>query len=90
MLTCPCFTSFIPYEIPEIRAASIYELAKLSKSDRLRNVMQKIEELQNNPTKNSIHTGDSPVEADPEYILIVEANNLAVGIDDEICQFSSM
>lgn len=31
-----------------------------------------------------------PVEADPEYALIVEANNLAVEIDTEICTFSSV
>lgn len=32
--------------------------------------------------------GDSvigPSESDPEYLLIVEANNLVVEIDDEIC-----
>lgn len=27
-----------------------------------------------------------PVESDPEYLLIVEANNLIVEIDDEICK----
>lgn len=27
-----------------------------------------------------------PVESDPEYLLIVEANNLVVEIDDEICK----
>lgn len=26
------------------------------------------------------------VESDPEYLLIVEANNLIVEIDDEICK----
>lgn len=26
-----------------------------------------------------------PSESDPEYLLIVEANNLVVEIDDEIC-----
>jgi len=49
--------------------------------------MTKIEELQNNPTKHSIHISDGPVEADPEYVLIVDANNLAVEIDNEICMF---
>lgn len=28
-----------------------------------------------------------PVESDPEYQLIVEANNIAVNVDDEICKF---
>lgn len=31
-----------------------------------------------------------PVEADPEYLLIVEANNLAVEIDNEISKFFLM
>lgn len=30
-----------------------------------------------------------PVEADPEYLLIVEANNLAVEIDNEISKLHS-
>jgi hypothetical protein len=50
--------------------------------------MKKIEELQNNPTQNSIHMSDCPVEADPEYVLIVDANNLAVEIDNEICKIT--
>lgn len=28
------------------------------------------------------------VESDPEYLLIVEANNLIVEIDDEICKLT--
>lgn len=48
--------------------------------------MGRIAELQaNNTTQTNRVKG--PVEADPEYVLIVEANNLAVEIDNEICKF---
>lgn len=49
--------------------------------------MKKIGELENKSTRNSIHVSDGPVEADPEYVLIVDANNLAVEIDNEICEY---
>ena len=34
--------------------------------------------------QNEMEDLQGPVEADPEYLLIVEANNLAAQIDEEI------
>ncbi|XKL61157.1 hypothetical protein PGB90_008214 [Kerria lacca] len=67
----------------EVRTQNINELATLSKSGRLNNVMNKIEELRKSNVKSN-STVNGHVEADPEYILIVDANNLAVEIDNEI------
>lgn len=70
----------------EVKPVNIHEIAILSSSNRLRNVMSKIAELR---AQNATKTDRSgPVEADPEYVLIVEANNLAVEIDYEICEFN--
>lgn len=53
--------------------------------------MRHIEELQNGhkPTANKTNV-NGPVEVDPEYMLIVNANNLAVEIDNEICKYSKL
>lgn len=63
------------------RAHTIYEVAKLQNSDTLKNVMAKIDEFSAIVRKPNELIG--PVEADPEYLLIVEANNLAAEIDSE-------
>lgn len=51
--------------------------------------MKHIEKIENGHgsavTKASVN---GPVEVDPEYMLIVNANNLAVEIDNEICMYS--
>lgn len=66
----------------DIKAKSIHQIAKLRNSDQLKNVMDSIEKYQkSNHMQTSI---EGPVEQDPEYQLIVEANNLAVEIDTEI------
>lgn len=65
-----------------LQAKSIHQIAKLRNSDQLKNVMDSIEKYQkSNHMQTSI---EGPVEQDPEYQLIVEANNLAVEIDTEI------
>lgn len=46
------------------------------------NEMQKFQSQPNN-AKRTV----GPLEIDPEYQLIVEANNLAVDIDNEISKF---
>jgi U4/U6 small nuclear ribonucleoprotein PRP31 len=61
---------------------SIREICKLRDSDQFSRVMRQINE-------NFHHTRTAedvlgPVEVDPEYQLIVEANGLAVEIDNEI------
>nr|XP_026495339.1 U4/U6 small nuclear ribonucleoprotein Prp31 isoform X2 [Vanessa tameamea] len=71
----------IPKE-EEIKNVSIRELAKLRDSERLKRVITEIEQNVGNDRKKIEVTG--LMESDPEYQLIVEANNIAVEIDGEI------
>lgn len=71
----------IPKE-EEIKHVSIRELAKLRHSERLKRVITEIEQNAGNDRKKIEVTG--LMESDPEYQLIVEANNVAVEIDGEI------
>lgn len=66
----------------EIKVSSVRELAKLRDSEQLQKVMSQIEKHSKVPRKSADIVG--PVESDPEYQLIVEANNMAVDIDNEI------
>ena len=61
---------------------SIKNIAKLVDSEQMRRVVSTIEKYQSDPTPRTTING--PVEQDPEYKLIVEANNLNVEIDSEI------
>lgn len=61
---------------------SVRHLAKLLDSEQLKRIIEKIEVYQKETTKRFEIIG--PVEQDPEYKLIVEANNLTVEIDNEI------
>ncbi|XP_022105100.1 U4/U6 small nuclear ribonucleoprotein Prp31-like isoform X1 [Acanthaster planci] len=65
----------------DTKVDSITSIAKLRHSKELKNVMGQIEYFQENPRKEEVV---GPVEADPEYQLIVQANNLSVEIDNEI------
>lgn len=73
-----------PMEI-NLAVASIREICKLRDSDRLSNVLSQIEKYAKNPRTTTEMVGN--VESDPEYQLIVEANNIAVDIDNEICTY---
>ncbi|XP_023246053.1 U4/U6 small nuclear ribonucleoprotein Prp31-like [Copidosoma floridanum] len=66
----------------EIKVDSIKELAKLRDSPLMRKVTSSIDSYSKITRKSVDIVG--PVESDPEYQLIVEANNLAVEIDTEI------
>lgn len=76
----------VPYPVipkeEDIKNVSIRELAKLRHSDRLTRVMKEIEHNIGNSRQKVEVTG--LMETDPEYQLIVEANNIAVEIDGEI------
>lgn len=61
------------------------QLATLRGSERMERVMREIQRFQSLPSSNTRSAG--PLEVDPEYQLIVEANNLAVEIDNEISKF---
>ncbi|KAL7305213.1 hypothetical protein TKK_0002599 [Trichogramma kaykai] len=66
----------------DIKVDSIRELAKLRDSYLVQKVTSAIDKYSKILRKSSDIIG--PVESDPEYLLIVEANNLAVEIDTEI------
>lgn len=66
----------------DFKNAKIRDLAKLRDSVRLVNIMQQIDVFQSRQRRTEDEIG--PVESDPEYLLIVDANNLIVEIDDEI------
>ena len=59
---------------------SVKYIAKLRDSEQLNDVLEKIQELSQQPRGQMF----GAIETDPEYQLIVEANNLTVEIDNEI------
>ncbi|XP_047500301.1 U4/U6 small nuclear ribonucleoprotein Prp31-like [Penaeus chinensis] len=61
---------------------SVRQVAKLWDSNKLRDIKDQIENYASQQRKAEDIQG--PVEADPEYLLIVEANNINVDIDDEV------
>ena len=61
---------------------SVRELCKLRDSRKLRSILDQIEQYVKKGRKNFDIIGR--VELDPEYQLIVEANNIAADIDEEI------
>jgi U4/U6 small nuclear ribonucleoprotein PRP31 len=68
-------------ELDGVDADSIRSIAKLRDGQQLKRVLEQIDHYVENPREEELH---GPVEADPEYKLIVEANNLAVEIDHEL------
>lgn len=77
-------SSFLTYNFifSEMKADSIREIAKMWHSSRLQNIMQQIDKFSQMHRDSSHIIG--PVESDPEYRLIVEANNCAAELDNEI------
>lgn len=69
-------------EVDTAQITSVRELCKLRDSQTLRDVMSQIESYGSKVRKAAEIIG--PVEADPEYQLIVEANNIAQDVDNEI------
>uniref|UniRef100_A0A3P8WW50 U4/U6 small nuclear ribonucleoprotein Prp31 n=1 Tax=Cynoglossus semilaevis TaxID=244447 RepID=A0A3P8WW50_CYNSE len=69
-------------EVDYSKAESVTSIAKLRNSKQFSEIMEKISKYSGKLRKNSEVAG--PVEADPEYRLIVAANNLTVEIDNEL------
>lgn len=69
-------------EIDTTEINSVRELCKLRDSPKLMNIMQQIQNYGTKIRKATEIIG--PVEADAEYQLIVEANDLAAEIDNEV------
>ncbi|XP_064110499.1 U4/U6 small nuclear ribonucleoprotein Prp31-like [Macrobrachium nipponense] len=68
--------------VPKAGLQSVRQVALLWDSDKLKNIKDRIDKYAITPRKAEELQG--PVEADPEYMLIVDANNINVDIDDEI------
>ncbi|XP_048248665.1 U4/U6 small nuclear ribonucleoprotein Prp31-like isoform X2 [Haliotis rufescens] len=64
---------------PEIQATRVTSVAKLRDSQELAEIMNNIKKYS---SQSKMEAG--PVEANPEYRLIVDANNMTVEIDNEI------
>lgn len=62
---------------------SVSHVAKLQESILLQETMRKIDFHTKHQRKSTMEI-EGPVEYDPEYLLIVDANHLLVKIDDEI------
>jgi U4/U6 small nuclear ribonucleoprotein PRP31 len=60
------------------------ELARLYRSPRLEGILKEMARFDSMQRTLDKRTIVGPVEADPEYRLIVEANNIAAEIDNEI------
>lgn len=60
---------------------TVRNVAKLQGSKELAQIIENIEEYAAKPRRDAVA---GPVEADPEYKLIVDANNMTVEIDNEI------
>uniref|UniRef100_A0A672HTB1 U4/U6 small nuclear ribonucleoprotein Prp31 n=1 Tax=Salarias fasciatus TaxID=181472 RepID=A0A672HTB1_SALFA len=69
-------------EVDYSKAESVASIAKLRNSKQFSEIIDKISVYIGKQRKNSEVAG--PVEADPEYRLIVAANNLTVEIDNEL------
>ncbi|XP_018567512.1 U4/U6 small nuclear ribonucleoprotein Prp31 [Anoplophora glabripennis] len=69
-------------EVDTAQVTSVRELCKLRDSHKLRDIMRQIDSYGTKVRKAAEIIG--PVEADPEYQLIVEANNIAQDVDNEI------
>ncbi|XP_060529073.1 U4/U6 small nuclear ribonucleoprotein Prp31 [Cylas formicarius] len=69
-------------DIDTAQINSVRELCKLRDSDRLKLIIKQVESYSTQHRKPIDIVG--PVEADPEYQLIVEANDMAQDIDNEI------
>ncbi|KAF7355166.1 Nop domain-containing protein [Mycena sanguinolenta] len=60
----------------------VSKIAKLDGSKRMADILQEVEKYQANPTTAA--TMALPAHLNPEYTLIVQANNLSVDVDNEI------
>ncbi|KAJ3091894.1 U4/U6-U5 snRNP complex subunit prp31 [Quaeritorhiza haematococci] len=69
--------------LESIKAANdVKTVAKLLHSKTLKDLIQKVDKFRNTPRQPAENVG--PVEEDPEYKVIVQANNTMVDIDSEI------
>ena len=61
---------------------NLEDVAKLCDSEEVKSVLERMDNFsKRNRTASDLN---GPVEADPEYLLIVQANNLAAELDNEV------
>ena len=70
----------VPME-QEPEVYSLRDVAKLYRSSRLNDVIERIDYFSSNDRKKGSEDMQGPVEADPEYLLIVEANNSGFNVN---------
>jgi len=70
------------FAVPLPKIITLEDVCKLKNSERLKNVLEEVEKYSS--LSRNAEDIQGPLEADPEYQLIVEANNLAVEIDNDI------
>lgn len=75
-------TDVDPRETISVKVDSVRELCKLRDSDELKRILEEMREFAKKPRSSAEMVGN--VESDPEYQLIVQANLVAVEIDNEI------
>lgn len=68
--------------LKDVNQTSVKEVAKLFHSSRLKDILERISVFSGKSRKAEELQG--PVEADPEYLLIVDSNNIAAEIDQEV------
>jgi hypothetical protein len=71
-------------EATGLQSQSVVALAQLANSDRLQQMIELIDTYLEDPRTERVI---GPVEADPEYQLIVDSNNILVEIDNEISKW---
>lgn len=67
--------------LAESHGSSVRSVAKLKDSAELRGILENIDTFSSKPKRDAVA---GPVEADPEYKVIVDANNMTVEIENEI------
>ena len=70
------------FAVPLPKIITLQDVCKLQNSERLKNVLEEVEKYSS--SSRNAQDIQGPLEADPEYQLTVEANNLAVEIDNDI------
>ncbi|TPX37228.1 hypothetical protein SmJEL517_g00854 [Synchytrium microbalum] len=73
-------------ETPEVILPDIKNIADVATNSRMRSILQKIDVAKAVPRREAIEGG--AVEDDPEYPLIVAANNLTADIDTEMIRIT--
>ncbi|XP_075590937.1 pre-mRNA processing factor 31 isoform X2 [Dermatophagoides farinae] len=72
------------FESTQKQYSSVRSLTKIIGSDELKRIMAEINSRQSNDVKFNKCQIDGPIESHPEYKLVVDANNMAVQIDNDV------